>query len=258
MIVSAPRRLHLLSATLAVLPLLIIGAGSVAARDPGRGQADAAAQAVAYHLTLVGGLAQPSAVEGQVSGMLDSQGVLTATLTTTDGLTTTVRGTLAPTGGVTLTMQWRGTGWTLSGRMAASGRGSGSITMAAASGSAGAWLLAPELVSRTFSLDAHIGTGRYRGQDLGGRLVIALEQGGAGRFDGTLTEDEGTTLAVRGLLVFGNMQIIIAGPGHGRLMGDAAMTQSRTVLGDPYTLYKGTFAGPGTGDRGTWTAAQEG
>ena len=246
---------RLLCATCVVA--LLVGGGSAAATGSrGHHAAAAAPQPVTYHLTLLLSGAAPTIVEGQLGGTLDAQGALTATLTTSGAVTTTVTGMLPASAGATLTMRWGGAPMTLVGRVAASGTGGGAIITAA--GSLGAWVLVPELVSHTYTFDARIATGRYRGQDLGGKLVIALEQGGSGRFDGTLTEDDGTVLAVTGALVYGNMQLAIAGPGRGRLLGDAAITPSRSILGDSYNLYKGSFAGPGTGDRGTWTAAQEG
>jgi len=258
MLTTTPRWPGVLGAALTLL--LVLGPGRVAATNAqGRHAAATAPLPVTYHLTmLLSGARTPTAVEGQLSGLLDSRGVLTATLTATSGLTATVTGMLFSSGSVTVTMRWRGMNLTLSGGAADTGTRGGTIAMGAAPRPVGAWLLTPEPLTHTYTFDARIATGRYRGQDLGGRLVIALQQGGAGRFDGTLTEDDGTALAVTGALVFGNMQLTIARPGQGRLLGDAAMTQSRTILGDRYTLYKGTFAGPGTGDRGIWTAAQEG
>ncbi len=218
--------------------------------------------AVTYHLAvlltqgpgLVG--ATDGQLDGQVAGTLDATGTLTATLTATTGATATVTGAVSDTvAGVRLSVQGATGVLTLSGHNAGPGGYGGTVAQAGLA-SVGAWLLTPEPVAHSYAFVGSVARGGHRGLNLGGTLAIAATAEPSGRFDGTLTLDDGTVLVAEGQLAYGNLQVIVHVPGAGVVMGVASPSLSYTPTGDPFTLFTGTFAGPTAGDTGVWRAGQ--
>ncbi len=221
--------------------------------------------AVAYHLAVLlttgPGLADApdGQLDGQVTGLLDSTGALTATLTATSGATATVTGAVSDTvtgarlmvagATINLTLAGRGTG------TAGSGALGGAVSQAGLP-AVGSWRLTPEPVAHTYGFAARVARGGHRGLDLGGTLAIAATGEPDGRFDGTLTRDDGSVLIVDGQLGFGNLQIAVHVPGAGIVLGVATPSAASTLQGDPFVLFTGTFAGPTAGDSGSWRAGQ--
>jgi len=251
--VETKRRIsrHTIVGAIVLLCSLFLLAPSALAQ--GRAADAKAPSPVAYHLTVLvaQGRHAGTTVEGQVSGTLDSTGILTATLTATNGATATVMGTLS-TAGMTVSVQGKAGMFDLRGAYA-HGRYSGTVGPAGGE-MIGAWILAPELTARTYTFQGRVANGRYRGFDLGGALSIALQSNG--RYDGRLTLDDGTILVAEGRLLYNNLDVTVQVPGKGVIRGVAPVSQ-RTFPGDasPTTLYVGTFIGPGTGDRGAWGAS---
>ncbi len=262
--VSAPRiqRAALGIALMFCATLAVLGAPHVAART--RIAVAPASVAVAYHLAvlLTQGPGLPGVpdgeLDGQVGGTLDSAGMLTATLIATNGATATVTGSLSDTlMGATLTVRGAAGALTLSGHGAGRGGYGGSVEQAGLS-SVGSWLLTPEPVAHTYAFVGRVARGGHHGLDLGGVLSIAATGEPDGRFDGTLTLDDGAMLVAEGRLAYGNMQVLLHVPGEGVVLGVVAPARAYTLAGDPFTLFSGTFTGPTAGDSGAWKAGQTG
>ncbi len=218
--------------------------------------------AVAYHLAvlLTQGPGLPGAYDGQlngqVAGTLDATGTLTATLTATNGATATVTGAVSDTvAGTRLSVQGAAGNLTLSGHSAGPGGYGGTVAQAGLA-QVGSWLLVSEPVAHTYAFVGSVARGGHRGLNLGGTLAIAATSEPSGRFDGTLTLDDGTVLVAEGQLAYGNLQVVIHLPSAGVVMGVATPRLSYTPTGDPFTLFTGTFAGPTAGDAGVWRAGQ--
>jgi len=227
------------------LPPLVPGAQARAPR------ADAAPPvAVAYHLTALytQGPAAGTALEASVIGTRAASGVLVATLTTTQGITATVTGPLTGTTAL-LTVTGKAGAAVLRGGVAGSGRYAGSI----AGGAAGSWLLVAEPLARSYQFAANVRSGPDTGTVLSGTLAASAEP--SGRFDGVLALDDGTSLVATGSAVSGNLEVSIYLPTRRAIIG-VAPRATETILGTPYTLFTGTFAGPSSGDSGTWSVSQ--
>jgi hypothetical protein len=252
-----PARRILLGAPLivcvALAPLL---APHVAARSR---PVDVTSATVAYHLTALftSGPTAGNILEGGISGTLDSTGVLTATLTATTGTTATVTGAVSDTvAGAILTVQGAAAHLTLSGRATGAGGDLGGTITQNGNGPLGSWLLTPETVTHSYAFVGRVDRGNHRGLDLGGTLAVNGTSETSGRFDGSLTLDDGTVFVAEGRLGYGNMQVVIHVPGAGVVMGAATPSLKLTLAGAPFTLFSGSFVGPVAGDSGRWSAGQ--
>jgi hypothetical protein len=203
--------------------------------------------AVTYHLAaqVVSGMGAGS-IEGQVSGMLDSTGVLTATLTLANNTTASVKGTI--TTSAQLAVKGKAANATLSGKILNQKAGTwGGMVATTANANAGSWVLTPETQTLTFALGGKSGTGSADKVALAGEVTLNLTADGWG--DGTfafLAND--TVLPVEGRASNGNMTATIFWPKNkGTVM---VIGTSKTTVG--VLKWTGTFVGPATGDSGTF------
>jgi hypothetical protein len=207
---------------------------------------------VTYHLAavMVKGNSAGSTVTGQVTGTLDYTNALTATLTTTTGITATVTGALTSTTNLTSTslkVKSKTWGWTLSGKLVNSkaGQFGGAIAAGATSG-AGSWVLIPETIPVGFDLGGMSAKTSTHKVSVGGALSLMTTADGWA--DGTFTLlTNGKIVPAYGQVANGNLAVTIALP-----QGDVlAVGTSHPFL--QLTKWTGTFAGPGTGDTGSWS-----
>jgi len=212
---------------------------------------DAATPAtVGYHLrvTYVDGANAGRVMDAGVLGMLDAAGTLTATLLATSGMTASVTGTLGKT--PLLSVKSKAVTMTLGGQALRRGGAYGGTLALSDGTAAGSWLLTPELAAASLEFAGVIRNGKMRGTNFSGTLNLMADR--VGRFDGSLALDDGTVVVAEGRMVFGNLQVMFYLP-SGTIMGIAP--RSTTILNNAVVAsYSGMFVGPGTGDRGTWTA----
>jgi hypothetical protein len=205
------------------------------------------ANPVAYHITaqLVSGPTAGTTIQGQVSGMLNSTGLLTATLTLTNGMESTVKGTVSSAAHITVV--GKAGNLTLTGK--ALNQKSGVWGGAVAQGmsmNAGIWTLTPETQAIIFALGGKSAMGSADKLSLAGELTLNLTADGWG--DGTfafLAND--TVLPAVGQVSNGNMTATIFWPKKGAVM---VVGTSKSVVG--VLKWTGTFVGPATGDFGTF------
>ena len=139
-----------------VLVLLTVLGGGMAPRAHAAGSRAAApvtTSDVAYHLAaqLLSGPRAGSTIAGQVSGTMDSTGMLTATLTLASGRSAHVKGMLAAQ--ATLTVAGKAANMTLSGSTLDRKAGIwGGMVALGASTNAGTWTLTPEITDRRLQL----------------------------------------------------------------------------------------------------------
>ncbi len=229
---------------------LLLPAMAQRAEAQGRVSDAATPATVGYHLrvTYVDGANAGRVMDAGVLGLLDATGTLTATLLATSGMTASVTGTLGKTPFLTVT--GKATTMTLGGKALRRGGAFGG-TLALSDGTpSGSWLLTPELAASSVEFAGVIRSGKLRGTTLSGTLSLMADR--AGRFDGSLALDDGSIVAAEGRMAFGNLQVMFYLP-SGTIMGIAP--RSTTILNNAVVpSFNGTFVGPGTGDRGTWTA----
>src|SRR5260370_41685336 len=221
--------------------------------------ADATAPAaVAYHLSVLysGGSAAGTAIDGKVVGSIDSTGTLTATLTTTTALTATVTGSVktstSATPSVSLTLQGPAATYSLSRSSVSVKHGLFAGQTMQASQATGSFALSLEGTATTYQFAGTVSAGRHKGATLSG--VLATVTDAWGRFDGTLTLDDGTAYIAYGHVTGANLLVQIKVPHCGTIEGVAPHTV-QIVYGTAYTLFGGTFIGPGGPDSGKWTAS---
>jgi hypothetical protein len=254
---SYPHRRLASIVLLLCLALPFIGAHTAAAHSR---TADATPPAaVHYHLVAVvtGGPAAGTGIEGGVSGMLDSTGVLTATAVTAMGQTAAITGTLQGGGSrpVKLIMANAGGTWSLTGAPNKAGVLAGSISAAGSSAPIGAWAMTPETSSHTYAFVAKVTAGPDTGSVVSGTLVTLVTSATATSFDATYYDDGGDVSTAEGRLANSNLELLLDIPHLGVAIG-AAPQAVETILGVSYTTYSGSFAGPSKGDAGQWTASQ--
>lgn len=245
----AQRTLFVLALALCVM---LVPAGFHASAS-GRVADAAAPVAVSYHLRVVfvDGAMQGRSMDAGVAGLLDSSGLLTATLTASSGMTSSVTGSLITN--TLLTAQGKAGNLTLGGKALRRGGMYGGLIALTDGTPTGSWVMIPQMTVVTLQFAGTITSGRHKGQELGGTLTVTADK--AGHFDGRLTLDDGSSVPLAGTLANGNLQLTLFLPGGGVVLGDAPRGRS-LVNNVYYTSYKGQFAGPGTGDRGVWTAIQ--
>jgi len=258
------RAAHLLCGTLLIACAIGLSPAVPHVSAHARLDAAAAPASVAYHLTALftTGSMAGNVMDAAVAGSLDGSGVLTATLTATSGATATVSGALSTvSNGVTLTVSGAAANLTLAGSSTGkTGRFAGAISQTGLA-SVGSWLLTPEPVSHTYAFGATVSRGRHRGLVLGGYIAIAATSEPTGRFDATVSLDDGsggsTTVPADGWLDAGNVHIVIHLPHQGNLVGVATPSMRRIRGSAPFLYLSGTFVGPSTDDTGSWFATQE-
>ncbi len=209
--------------------------------------AAATVTAVTYHLAaqVVSGTGAGS-IEGQVSGNLDSTGILTATLTLADNTTASVKGTI--TTAAQLTVKGKAANATLTGKALNKKAGTwGGAVAVAANANAGSWVLTPETQTISFALGGKSGKGSANKVALAGEITLNLTADGWG--DGTFAFlDNDTVLPVVGRAANGNMAATIFWPKNkGTVM---VVGTSKTTIG--VLKWTGTFVGPAAGDSGTF------
>jgi hypothetical protein len=202
---------------------------------------------VTYHLAaqVVSGTSAGS-IEGQVSGNLDTTGILTATLTLADNTTASVKGTITTTAG--LTLKGKAATASLSGKVLNKKAGTWGGTVATlANPTAGSWVLTPETQTVSFALGGKSGTGSADKVALAGEVTLNLTADGWG--DGNFAFlDNDTVLPVEGRVVGSNMTATIFWPSNkGTVM---VVATSKTTVG--VLKWTGTFVGPAAGDFGTF------
>jgi len=263
-----PRRLrraaHLLGGALVIAS--VVGLSSAVPRVSAHARLAAAAVpvSVAYHLTglFTTGPRAGNVMDAAVAGSLDSSGVLTATLTTTSGVTATVNGTLSTaTNGVTLTVRGAAANMTLTGSSTGTARRfAGSIGQSGLA-SVGVWIFTPEPVFHTYAFGATVSRGPHKGLVLGGYIASAATAEPSGSFDASVSLDDGsggsTTVAAYGALDAGNLHIVIHLPHEGNLVGIAVPSLKRVRGSVPFPYLSGSFVGPTADDVGSWYATLE-
>jgi hypothetical protein len=209
--------------------------------------------AVTYHLQaqFVTGPIAGNTLAGQVSGMLDSTGLLTATLTATSGATATVMGTITgtvPSAPVHLTMAGKAGTMTLTGALTWKAGPYGGTIQQTELPDVGTWLLMPETTPLSIDFGGKSGKGSRHRVALTGTLALSATPDGWA--DGTFTSLTTDTVPVAyGRIVNGNLTVTIHMPGRGDVF---AVGSSRPFLS--LTKWTGTFIGPAHGDVGTWLA----
>jgi hypothetical protein len=203
--------------------------------------------AVTYHLAaqVVSGMGTGS-IEGQVSGNLDSTGILTATLTLANNTTASVKGTITST--AQLTVKGKAATATLTGNVLNKKAGTWGGTVAtSANPTAGSWVLTPETQAVSFALGGKSATGSADKVALAGEVTLNLTADGWG--DGNFAFlDKDTVLPVVGRVVGSNMTATIFWPNNkGTVM---VVATSKTTVG--VLKWTGTFVGPAAGDFGTF------
>ncbi len=202
---------------------------------------------VTYHLAaqVVSGMGAGS-IEGQVSGNLDTTGILTATLTLANSATASVKGTVTTT--ANLTVKGKAANATLTGNVLNKKTGTwGGMVATAANATAGSWVLTPETQTITFALGGKSATGSADKVALAGEVTLNLTADGWG--DGTFAFlDNDTVLPVVGRAITSNMTATIFWPQNkGTVM---VVATSKTTVG--VLKWTGTFVGPAAGDFGTF------
>jgi len=238
-----------------ILATLLTGAFAPrtnAARATARPADVAAPVAVTYHFgaQMVQGRAAGSTMSGQLSGTMDYTSALTATLTMTTGITATVTGaftsttSLAPT---SLVVRGKGLAMTLDGHAFSrkSGQFGGAIAIGGTSG-VGSWVLTPETQHIGFDIGGTSVTGSAHKVSVGGALSMSTTTSGVA--DGTFTLlTNGRIVPAEGRLANGNIVVTL----HLAAGDVLAVGTSRPFL--QLTKWSGTFVGPATGDRGSWS-----
>jgi hypothetical protein len=231
-----------------VLIVGIVVGGSVTPHTFAAGsRAAVTTSTVAYHLAaqVVSGPTAGSMIAGQVSGTLDSTGMLTATLTLTNGATSTVTGTLAAPAQITI--KGSAGNLTLSGSLLNKKAGiwGGMITQAAG-GDTGSWMLIPEPQSLTFSLGGKSSATSKDKLALAGQLTLSLTSAGWG--EGTFAFlNNNTVLQAEGQVANGNLRATIYWPHKGTVL---LVATGKPIIG--VTKWTGTFVGPALNDVGTF------
>jgi len=205
---------------------------------------------VAYHLAaqFVVGPSAGTAIAGQVSGTLDSTGILTATLTLNNGLTSTVNGTVGAS--ASLSLKGKAGTASLTGKLLSAKSGIVGGTLAqAGTADAGSWVLTPE----TQTLDISVGgVSSAASKDkiaLSGQLTLQLTADGWG--EGTFAFlNNNTVLQATGQVSNAtNMAATVYWPGKGTL--DLVAT-GKHIIG--VLKWSGNFVGPAANDIGTFIA----
>jgi hypothetical protein len=251
---SSPARRAVLGCVLVLGTL--IGGGLTQNTYAARGQAVSASRPAAtafavnpvtYHFAaqVVSGTGTGS-IEGQVSGNLDTTGILTATLTLANNTTASVKGTVTST--AQLTVKGKAANATLTGNVLNKKAGTWGGTVATtANPTVGSWVLTPETQTITFALGGKSGTGSADKVALAGEVTLNLTADGWG--DGNFAFlDNDTVLPVVGSAANGNMSATIFWPKNkGTVM---VVATSKTTVG--VLKWTGTFVGPAAGDFGTF------
>lgn len=206
---------------------------------------------------LTGGASAGTALEGGVAGMLDSTGVLTATVVTAIGQTSAITGTLQGSGShpIHLSLAGAGGAWSLSGAANKAGVLAGSISAAGSPASVGAWAMTPETASHNYAFVAKVTSGPDKGTIESGTLATLVTSATATSYDATYYGDDGTMSTAEGRVANHNLELLLNVPGVGVVIGSAPQ-EVETILGTMYTTFSGAFAGPGNGDAGQWSASQ--
>ncbi len=222
---------------------------------------------VNYHLVaqLLSGARAGATIAGQVSGMLDSTGILTATLTLASGASAKVKGTGILTSTLTLAsggstkakgmlvapakiiIAGNAANMTLSGgtlnKMAGIWGGMVAMGMTA---NVGSWTLTPETQAVSFSMGGKSAAGSKDKLALAGQLDLQLTADGWG--EGTYSSlSDDTVLHAEGRVSNGNITATIFWPKKGMVLLVASGVSKVGVL-----KWTGTFVGPGQSDFGTF------
>ncbi len=202
---------------------------------------------VAYHLAaqLLSGPSAGSTVAGQVSGTLDSTGILTATLTLANGLTSAVNGTAGAT--ATFNVKGKAGNMTLTGALLNKKAGVwGGMVALGTSTNAGVWTFTPEIQTVTFSVGGTSAMGSADKIALAGQLTLELTASGWG--EGTFAFlNNDTVYQAEGRVVNGNMTATVFWAKQGAVM---LVASGKSAVG--IVKWTGTFVGPAAKDFGTF------
>lgn len=245
--ISSVGRVAALVASISMLLMAWPGGAQARTLSPSSAADVAPAAAVNYHLqvTWVAGPKAGQVLDGSVAGMEDGTGLITATLTLTTGITSTVTGTISNT--VALSVQGSAATAQLNGASEANGKFGGLLDA-----SAGAWMLTPQTAA-AFAFSGMVRSGADRGTSYEGDLNVALDK--SNHFDGTLTLLNHSVLRATGSMMAGNLQVVVYLPHGGAIMGVASY--GHLPLSPLQQSFNGSFAGPRTGDSGTWVSFAE-
>lgn len=202
---------------------------------------------VNYHLVaqLLSGASAGSTIAGQVSGMLDSTGVLTATLTLASGASAKVTGKLVTP--AKIVVAGKAANMTLSGGALnkTAGIWGGMVAMGMTT-NVGSWTLTPETQAVSFSMGGKSAAGSKDKLALAGQLDLQLTVDGWG--EGTYSSlSDDTVLQAEGRVSNGNITATIFWPKKGAVLLVASGVSKVGVL-----KWTGTFVGPGQSDFGTF------
>lgn len=202
---------------------------------------------VIFHLAaqLLSGPSAGATVAGQVNGVLDSTGLLTATLTIANGLTSSVTGTAGTT--AHFTVKGKAGTMSLTGALLNKMAGTwGGMVAVGTSANAGSWTLTPESQEVSFSVGGRSAMGSADKLALAGQLTLELTADGWG--EGTFAFlNNDTVYQAEGRVVNGNITATVFWAKKGAVM---LVASGKPAVG--ITKWTGTFAGPAANDFGTF------